>query len=353
MRDIEHTESYRFLKKNAVQNLIPLTALIELTYQCNLDCRCCYNVRNEAPLLTLSEYDVLFAGLRKEGTFILTLSGGEPLIRKDFFDILDLIRKHGFGFRIFTNGTLLNEAKMIRLKEYPLIGIEMSLWGSNPAINDPLMGKPGAFHKIMETAGGLKKLGIPLTIKTTICAGNYADFGNIKKLAESLGADFRYTPWLTMRLDGDRSNMDFRLKEDQARAFYKIHDEAYADQDPVAQRKKNLSKSTLRNYEGYLCLAGISTFALNPFGDVYPCVDIPVAAGNIREKDFHSIWREAPILKKLRGLRTTDAKICAVCRLKPYCARCPGISFVETGDLTNPFPYACLLAKVEEEIQIN
>ena len=115
MPNIENTESYRFLKKNAVKNLLPLTALVELTYKCNLDCICCYNVRNEKPLLTLQEYDVLFSDLRKEGTFILTLSGGEPLMRKDFFDILDLVRKHGFGFRIFTNGTLLNEEKIIRL----------------------------------------------------------------------------------------------------------------------------------------------------------------------------------------------------------------------------------------------
>jgi len=348
--NIENTESYRFLKKNAVKNLLPLTALVELTYKCNLDCICCYNVRNEKPLLTLQEYDVLFSDLRKEGTFILTLSGGEPLMRKDFFDILDLVRKHGFGFRIFTNGTLLNEEKIIRLKSYPLIGIEMSLWGSNPEINDKLMGKPGAFSQIISTAQRLKKHGIPFTIKTTICADNYSDFGNIKKLVENLGADFRYTPWLTMRLDGDSANMNFRLNEDQARAFYKIHDEAYADQDPAAQRKKNLRESTTKNSNEYMCLAGISTFALTPFGDVFPCVDIPVNAGNIREKGFREIWKESAIMKKLRRLRKSDAAGCTECGLKPYCARCPGIALVETGDLTNPFPYACLLARVEKEI---
>lgn len=351
MSNIENTESYRFLKKNAVRNLLPLTALVELTYQCNLDCLCCYNVQDNKQLLTCQEYDILFSDLRRAGTFILTLSGGEPLMRKDFFGILDLIRKHGFAFRIFTNGTLLSEDKMIRLKNYPLIGIEMSLWGSNPEINDSLMGKPGAFARIIHTARGLKRLAIPFTIKTTICTGNYSDFGNIKKLVEELGGDFRYTPWLTMKLDGDRSNMNFRLNEDQARAFYKIHDEAFADQDPAANRKKNLRKSTAVNRKEYMCLAGISTFALNPFGDVFPCVDIPVKAGNIRETNFQTIWNEAPVMRELRKLHVSDAQICQVCDLRPYCARCPGIALVETGSLTNPFSYACLLAKVEKDIQ--
>lgn len=299
----------------------------------------------------MQEYDVLFADLRREGTFILTLSGGEPLMRKDFFNILDLVRKHGFAFRIFTNGILLDEEKIVKLKEYPLMGIEMSLWGSNPEINDTLMGKPGTFINIVKTAESLKKHEIPFTIKTTICSGNYFDFGKIKHLVENLGGDFRYTPWLTLRLDGDTSNMNYRLSEDQAMAFYKIHDEAYADQDPVAQRKKNLRKSTAKNLTDYMCLAGISTFALNPFGDIYPCVDIPVKAGNIRETDFQTIWKEALIMKELRRLRISDATGCKKCGLKPYCARCPGIAFVETGNLTNPFSYACMLAKIEKEIQ--
>jgi len=349
--NIENTESYRFLKRNAVKNHLPFTALIELTYKCNLDCSCCYNVRNEKPLLTPQEYDTLFADLKKEGTFILTLSGGEPLMRKDFFDILDLVRKYGFGFRIFTNGVLLNEEKIIRLKSYPLLGIEMSLWGSNPEINDPLMGKAGTFDQIVRTSQGLKKHGIPFTIKSTICSKNYFDFGNIKKLVEDLGGDFRYTPWLTMRLDGDSANMNFRLNEEQAKEFYRIHDEAYADQDPAAQRKKNLGKTTISPTDDYMCLAGISTFALNPFGDVSPCVDIPVTAGNIRETGFREIWKESPIMNTLRGLRKSDAKGCEQCGMKLYCSRCPGIAMVETGSLTNPFPYACLLAKVEKEFE--
>lgn len=330
---------------------MPLTALIELTYSCNLNCTCCYNVKNEKPLLTLQEYDKLFADLRKEGTFILTLSGGEPMMRKDFFDILDLVKKHGFGFRIFSNGTLLDEEKVIRLKSYPVIGIEMSLWGSTPELNDKLMGKPGAFDKIVQAAQNLKKHEIPFTVKMTICSENYTDFGRVKDLVVILGGDFRYTPWLTLKLDGDTANMNFRLNEEQAKDFYRIHDEAFAELDPAAQRKKNLGKSTISNAEDYMCLAGISTFALTPFGDIFPCVDVPVSAGNIRETSFHEIWKEAPVMKKLRSLRMADAKTCQECGLKPYCTRCPGIALVETGNLTNPFPYACLFAKVEKEIQ--
>lgn len=351
MTNIENTESYRFLKKNAVRNLIPLTALLELTYSCNLDCTCCYNVRNEHSLLTPEEYDQFFSALRKEGTFILTLSGGEPLMRRDFFEILDLVRKHGFAFRIFTNGTLLNEEKVIRLKSYPLIGVEMSLWGSTSAINDRLMGRPGTFDLIMRAARALNEHGIPFTVKTTICSENYSDFGNIKKLVDRLGGDFRYTPWLTLKLDGDSSNMKLRLTREQAREFYRIHDEALADQDPAAQRKKNIRKSGAKTDGNYMCLAGISTFALTPSGDVFPCVDIPVKAGNIRETEFHTIWKEAPMMKKLRNLRLSDAGECISCSLRPYCSRCPGIAMVETGDLTSPFPYACMLAGIEKEIQ--
>jgi len=348
MRSIEESKAYRLLMFNAIKNHLPLNVLVELTYHCNLDCLCCYNVNQPGKLLQLDEYDRLFKELRDAGTFLVTLTGGEPLMRKDFFDILALVREHGFAVRIFTNGTLLDEKRVIRLKQYDISGVELSIWGSTPEINDRLMGKPGAYEKILNAARLLVKHDIITTVKTTICAENYIDFKNIKDLVRGTGAQFRYSMLLSLKSDGDPGNYLHRLNAEQFKEFYRIHDQ---DAEPEELEKDLIDDEVLRQSRelpDYMCLAGISSCKIDPFGHVNPCVDIPVVAGNIREQDFRTIWKEAPVLTELRGLRKSDATDCLQCDLKDHCHRCPGMALLESGSLTAKYDYGCLMAATDK-----
>lgn len=351
MRSVEESQAYRTLMFHAIRNFRPLNVLFELTYQCNLNCVCCYNVKHKEKLLSLEEYDDLFGQLRQAGTFLVTLSGGEPLMRKDIFDIIKLVKKHGFAFRIFTNGALLDEEKVLRLKELGPAGFELSLWGSNPELNDRLMGKKGAFEGITNAIKLLVKHELPVTVKTTVCAENYKDFNKIKPLIEDLGADFRYSLVLTLKTDGDTGNIRYRMNEEQFHEFYKIHDAEY---DPSELERDKIDDEVLRansDLPNYLCLAGISTCAVDPFGNITPCVDIPESVGNIREESFDKIWNEAPLLKQLRSLTKDDATDCKGCKYINSCHRCPGISLMEENSLLSKYDYACLLAKVDHDIR--
>ncbi len=347
MESFEESRAYRRLMLHAIKNLVPLNVLLELTFDCNLNCICCYNVKQKDRLLSVTEYDQLFRDLRNAGTFLVTLTGGEPLMRHDFFDILEIVRKHGFALRIFTNGTLLDEEKVIRIKEFSPVGIELSIWGSNPELNDKLMGKPGAFEKILNAASLLKKHGIITTVKTTVCSENHLDFTGIKKVVEDIGVEFRYSLLLSLKTDGDTGNQAHRMTEEQMKAFYKLHDTVY---DATDFERDLIDDQVLRENSElpeYMCLAGISSCKIDPFGEVNPCVDIPVSAGNIRLKSFDEIWRKGAVMEELRNLRMKDALECFGCKYIDHCHRCPGMALLEGGSLTAKYEYGCSLARVD------
>ena len=85
--------------------------------------------------------------------------------------------------------------------------------------------------------------------------------------------------------------------------------------------------------EDHPCNAGVNIAAIDPYGNVHPCVQVRLPAGNLREQSFGQIWRESPVLRRVRGITFSQLRECWGCELLPYCVRCPGVACLETGDL--------------------
>src|SRR5260370_14940389 len=100
-----------------------------------------------------------------------------------------------------------------------------------------------------------------------------------------------------------------------------------------------------RAYEDLPCSAGHNSCYISPYGDVFPCVQLPQAAGNLRREKFEDIWYHAPQLERLRAIRDSQLPICSRCEIRSYCERCPALALMEGGDLFGAYDTACQPAR--------
>ena len=103
-------------------------------------------------------------------------------------------------------------------------------------------------------------------------------------------------------------------------------------------------------YEDLPCSAGHNSCYISPYGDVFPCVQLPQAAGNLRREKFADIWYHAPQLERLRAIRESQLPVCSRCEIRSYCERCPGLALMEGGDLLGAYDRACELAEAKARL---
>ena len=181
------------------------SVLLELTFNCNLNCFICYNEREKlGDRLTFDDYRRILADLASLGTMNLTLSGGEPLVHADFFQLGALARKLGFVVRIKSNGNLLDESLAKRVKEdiNPYY-IELSLHGAMAATHDRQTRVPGSYHGLMDNIRVMRKMGLALRFNTPLTQWNQMEFKAMNALADDLKIPIRFDFQLTPRDSGD------------------------------------------------------------------------------------------------------------------------------------------------------
>jgi AdoMet-dependent heme synthase len=332
------------LDQRAGEKQVPLNALLELTYRCGLRCIHCYNPSLRDKEMSTAQYVKLLTGLRDLGCLFLIFSGGEPLARPDFFTIARQARRFGFTFTLFTNATLINSRTARKIARLLPLEVGVSLYSAIPEIHDGITGTPGSFRRTIQGIKLLIKAGVKVRLKCVLFQHTASGYKKVIALARDLGADYEFDPVLTPGRDGDKSILRNRVKPAEL-------EKLFMDSRVLPlSRKKPLpaGESALQ----ILCSAGVSSLSLAPNGDVFPCVQLPLKAGNILTRDLPAIWRKAPVFKKLRKLANRDLKACWTCRLKYYCGRCPGLALLEEGDLLAPSQVACLHAKVVKKVSI-
>jgi radical SAM protein with 4Fe4S-binding SPASM domain len=128
------------------------------------------------------------------------------------------------------------------------------------------------------------------------------------------------------------------------------HDPSFEDVVAYLIEKRdsvNSTKVDVTPLQRLLCGAGKAVFSVSPEGEVSPCLLMPIKLGNLREKTMADIWYQKghELLDKLRTPTSYNSSPCLNCNLLPFCVRCPGVAYLETGDLFSPAPSACRYAK--------
>lgn len=332
-------DAFERLMEKAMAENIPLFAHIELTARCNQRCSHCYvpPARDAAVELTTAEWVDILNQLASENCLFLTFSGGEPLLRPDFVDIITAAVDRGFAYRVFTNATLVDEHLAdVFAKRLP-VAVEVSVYGTDAATHDGITRIRGSFDRTIAGIRLLVERGIRVIAKSPMMQQNYMQLRAMQEQAERLGCEFKYDAVITARIDGDMAPLAHRLSDDGYRTLF-------------SQGDGPLRVSGEVDLDQPFCNAGCVRVCIGPTGEVYPCVALQISAGQLGEKLFCEIWRRGGILNELRSVTKRDARECVDCRYWAYCMRCPGMAYVEDGDWRGPSRAACQLARIRCEL---
>ena len=335
----------RILQAKARAHDIPIHVMLELTNRCNAWCRHCY-ISNRSPVneLNLSEYENILTQLAAAGTLFLVFSGGEPLMRTDFFEIAALARRKEFSFNLFSNAILIDTGIADRLAELCPQRVEISLLGGRADTHDRITRVPGSFEKTLRGARLLIERGISVQFKTTWMRENIEEAAGIQALVKDIGASFRSAFLVIHKRDGDVSTADLRATPDQMRAMIQQN----YDRREVKAVPPEPAPLAGSQKEGNPCGMGQVSCRIDSYGKVYPCAAVNIVLGNLRQQAFDSIWHDSEELKRLRSIRIADLTECGSCEFFSRCSRCAGLARMETGSLLGPSPQACIVTRAFE-----
>jgi len=322
----------------------PYSALFELTYICNHACSFCYNCpTGEKELNTRQVFEAL-GKIADFGVLFLTFSGGEPLCRKDFFEIAKEAQRLHFAIRIYTNAFLIDEAMAERLKnEVHPFELEISLHGARPETHEALTRVPGSFNRLVSAVQALRKRDMKVMLKTPITRLNMDEVREIKALAAELNADLHFDPVITPKDDGDQEPLQLGADEEFMKRWWS---EEFVDvrEEKVPLRRNDADISAV-------CGTGRSGFALDPYGNIYPCVQWRRKVANVMEiSSLKEIWRGSSVLKEVRRVAEeipkTTLKNSSVGDFTAFCA---GVAWLQTGDPTKMYAQAELVPRYRKK----
>ena len=358
----------------------PFLIVWNFTKQCNLRCKHCYEDAGPKPApdeLTTEEAKRAIDDFAKAGVVALSFSGGEPLARKDFFEVAKYAADRDFYVSVASNGTLVTERVALKMKEAGVQYVEISLDGFEET-HDEFRGIQGAWKRAVEGIRNCVEAGLDTGVATTATHYNVREIPRLVEFVENDLHVKRFIVFNFIPVNRGKEIIDQDLtpkeREELLKFLYsKLVDEnrkidtfSTAPQYAVTSYKfafgpvvathftnraaiemlKGRTKSLAEFIGG--CGAGRLYCGMEPNGDIEPCVFIPIKVGNIREQSLISIWRESPVLKQIRNRDLF--KGCGECEYKYICGGCRARAYVYFNDLQGPDPGCSMNQKYWEEV---
>jgi radical SAM protein with 4Fe4S-binding SPASM domain len=324
------------MSAKALQLGVPLSVQIDLTYRCNERCVHCYLDHDDHGEMSTAEIKNLLGELASAGVLFLTLSGGEILLRKDFFQILEYARALSFCVKLKTNAILIRASEAQRIRSLSVDSIQVSIYSHRPEVHDAITKVPGSLQRSLDAIRFLKAQRLKVIIADVLMQQNTQDYPSVRALAAELGAEFTLDPTITPKMDGDRSILGLNVRRTALQRVF--HDESLIGN--IEEFCAPPAKADEDDLEALPCSAGHTACYVSPYGDVYPCVQFPLPSGNVRRTPFLDIWRHSDALKEVRSIRLRDLTTCSGCTHVTGCTRCPGLAYME-GNMRGPSLQDC------------
>jgi radical SAM protein with 4Fe4S-binding SPASM domain len=347
--------SWRDVVKKTQNENILFSVLIELTFRCNLDCTFCYNdVDQKGTALTKEDYFRFFEDLRDMQVMNLAFSGGEPLAHPDFIALGAKARELGFVIRIKSNGHAIRAELARRIKEeIDPFNIEVSLHGARAETHDRQTRVPGSFEQLMANVREMKKVGLRTKFNTVLTRWNESDLEDMFTLADAKGVELLIDPEVTPRDNGDQRPLDLAASDEGLRRLYRLQSARMKSAGKNAKQEvQRLSDEDMPVPEDKQCGAGSSGITVDPFGNVYPCVQWRRPLGNLHESSIKDIWKTSEALEGIRTL-TVEAKRFVDNRKDelPLLRYCIGCALLCKGNPLMIYPAAEKNSRIYNEVQ--
>jgi radical SAM protein with 4Fe4S-binding SPASM domain len=325
------------MTEKALARNIPLSVQVDLTYRCNERCVHCYLDHEDHGEMTTAEIKHLLDEMADAGVFILTLSGGEIFLRKDFFEILEYARlQRQFCVKLKTNALMIREREAARIRDIGVESIQISIYSHRPEVHDAITLVPRSLQRSLAAARFLKSQGLRVILANVLMVQNLQDYQGVRALAHELGVECTLDPTITPMMDGDRAVLSLGIKQEALRQVFR--DQALVgDVDEFCTIAAPADENAL---SALPCSAGHTACYVSPYGDVFPCVQFPLPTGNVRKDRFLDIWRHSERMKEVRSIRLKDLTTCTSCSHVGSCTRCPGLAFME-GNMRGPSSQDC------------
>lgn len=312
-----------------------------LTERCNLRCRHCYQEGKFSEELSSAEigevveeiaemiqawsetYDISFAPS-------FNVTGGEPLLRRDLFDILETMGRKGFDLYLLSNGILIDREKAERLSQLGIKGVQVSMEGPEK-IHESIRGK-GSFSASLGGIDHLLTAGLKVTLNTTLSEINAPYLEEMAALANSLKVDRLGFSRLVPSGQGVGLLPHMLDKEEVKDLYLKIFSIQFpgleiVTGDPVASQMDHFTDMVdLGAVPMGGCAAGFSGLTILPDGTITPCRRLPIPIGNVKEDSLRELWVSSPVLERLRDRSQYQGK-CGTCNRWANCRGCRAVAY--------------------------
>jgi len=322
----------------------------EVTRSCNLNCVHCRAAAKCGPYpgeLSTEKCFQLIDEIAAMSSPVIILTGGEPLLRPDIFEIATYGTNKRLRMVMATNGTLVDSATVKKMIQSGIKRVSISIDGKDAPSHDNFRQEKGAFDKAMLGIAAMNEAGMEFQINTTITTVNLSQIKDILKLAKKLGAAahhiFLLVPTGRGRDLADQAitsadyeetlmwfyqesmNCEIQLKATCAPHYFRI---MHQQKGKGAERKKpagHFHESTRG------CLGGITFCFISHVGQVQPCGYLELDCGNVQKQSFADIWENSEVFRNLRDFNKYSGK-CGKCEFIKVCGGCRARAYEATGD---------------------
>lgn len=352
----------------------PFLVVWNYTKACNLRCKHCYEYAGSKPTpdeLTTEEALKAVDVMGEAGVTIIAFSGGEPLLRKDLVEVLKAAREYGIFTAVATNGTLITREVAERMRESGIGYVQISLDGAKSETHDNFRGIPGVFERTIRGIKNCVEAGIFTEVSTVVTKYNYSEVPDIIELCERMGVDwwmmYNFVPtgrgrniadvdlspeereellrYLWTKLRSNPRSQILSTAPQYARVALQMEEELRkaGEQSEEVVIPTHFYNPRLHgqliNLSEFIggCGAGRFYLALEPNGDITPCVFFPLKVGNIKVDDFEELWDTNEVFQDLRD-RDRLKPHCGECEYRYVCGGCRARAYAYLGDYLAPDP---------------
>lgn len=332
---------------------LPIAGNFELTPRCNFNCPMCYvhmtpeQIRETGRReLTAAELLEIARQARDMGMVFALLTGGEPLIREDFFEIYEGMKALGLMISINTNGSLLTDTVVKRFLENPPSRFNISLYGSSDETYQKMCGQR-TYDKIISAIRTLRHAGADVNLNLSITPSNYKDLEQIYHTAVELDVNVKATSYIypAIRLPGSAYGCGHRLSPADAALADQLWDQLRFDPETFLQRSENmvhmlhpeLEGCSTEQGEGVGCRAGSTAFWLTWDGKMRPCGMMTEPETDPMAHGFETAWKS--LRQATQQIRLPSK--CSSCTHRKICTVCAAVCQAETGHFDGVPEYVC------------
>lgn len=333
----------------------------EITRRCNLRCIHCRSASEIEikghPDFSTEEAFRIIDDISSYAKPVMVLSGGEPLIRADVFDIARYGTEKGLRMCLATNGTLVNDETCEKIKDAGVKIVSLSLDGSTEDVHDNFRNQRGAFSGTINAARLFKKHSIEFIINSSFTKRNQEEIPKVYRLAKELGATAWYMFMIVPTGRGEEIMNELISKEDYEEILEWHYQMEKAEKDMLVrptcaphyyrvvlqksrEEKVRFERRSLKFSTGGAkgCIAGQLICLIDVDGNVLPCSYFPRSAGNIRERSFKDIWENSELFKELRDFKIYKGR-CGSCEYINVCGGCRARAYSVYGDYLEEEPF--------------